>query len=130
MSQTEPKGKSPKVKRENDTEWPQKTELENTTTQSQATSLNDKGDNKARKLQSEEAPLVPQKKTMTVLNGPPVQEMVGGLSVRQYLNNNLTQHLLEGLREVSKNQPEDPLRELGEFLIRRSEELKQDAEST
>lgn len=59
-----------------------------------------------------------------VLRGPPVHEVVGGSSVRQYLNKHLTKHLLEGLNEVSARKPEDPLKELGEFLIRRSEELK------
>lgn len=56
---------------------------------------------------------------------PPVHEMVGGSSVRQYLNKHLTKHLLEGLKITAKNQPEDPLRELGEFLIARSKELKE-----
>lgn len=56
--------------------------------------------------------------------GPPVHEVVGGSSVRQYLNKHLTQHLLEGLVQVNKTKPEDPLRELGEFLIKRSEQLK------
>lgn len=55
---------------------------------------------------------------------PPVHEMVGGSSVRQYLNKHLTQHLLEGLRDVSKRQPQDPLRELGEFLVQRAKELE------
>lgn len=55
---------------------------------------------------------------------PPVHEMVGGSSVRQYLNKHLTKHLLEGLKVTARNQPEDPLRELGEFLIARSQELK------
>lgn len=55
---------------------------------------------------------------------PPVHEMVGGSSVRQYLNQNLTAHLLEGLKLMAKQKPEDPLRELGEFLIERSKDLK------
>lgn len=54
---------------------------------------------------------------------PPVHEVVGGSSMRQYLNKHLTQHLLEGLQEVSKEKPEDPLRKLGEFLIKRADEL-------
>mmetsp|Transcript_8110 Transcript_8110/g.8047 ORF Transcript_8110/g.8047 Transcript_8110/m.8047 type:complete len:138 (-) Transcript_8110:91-504(-) len=56
-------------------------------------------------------------------NELPVHEVVGGSSVRQYLNKHLTQHLLEGLREVSKNKPEDPLKYLGEFLIQRSSQI-------
>lgn len=57
---------------------------------------------------------------------PPVHEMVGGSSVRRYLNQHLTQHLLEGLKRVSANKPADPLRELGEFLIQRSKELEKE----
>lgn len=56
-------------------------------------------------------------------NELPVHEVVGGSSVRQYLNRHLTQHLLEGLRDVSKNKPEDPLKYLGEFLIQRSNQI-------
>lgn len=56
-------------------------------------------------------------------NELPVHEVVGGSSVRQYLNKHLSQHLLEGLREVSKNKPEEPLKYLGEFLIQRSSEI-------
>lgn len=55
---------------------------------------------------------------------PPVHEMVGGSSVRQYLNKNVTPHLLEGLKKMAQSKPDDPLRELGEFLIARSEKLK------
>lgn len=55
---------------------------------------------------------------------PPVHELVGGSSVRKYLNQNLTPHLLEGLKIIGKNKPEDPLYELAQFLLRRSEELK------
>lgn len=52
-----------------------------------------------------------------VFSSPPVHEMIGGLTVRQYLNKHLTQHLLAGLRHVSKTRPEDPLQTLGEYLI-------------
>lgn len=62
--------------------------------------------------------------TVVSHNEPPVHEMVGGSSVRQYLNKNVTPHLLEGLKMMAKSKPEDPLRELGEFLIARSEQLK------
>lgn len=78
---------------------------------------------KTRKLQAEDETQL--KRPKTALSQPPVHEMVGGSSVRQYLNENLTQHLLEGLREVSKNKPEDPLRALGTFLIECSNQLKE-----
>lgn len=57
---------------------------------------------------------------------PPVHEVVGGSSVRQYLNKNLTEHLLEGLRKVAKEKPEDPLTELGQFLLQRAAEMKKE----
>lgn len=57
---------------------------------------------------------------------PPVHEVVGGSSVRQYLNKNLTEHLLEGLRKVAKDKPQDPLTELGQFLLQRAAQLKKE----
>lgn len=57
---------------------------------------------------------------------PPVHEMVGGSSVRRFLNEHLTEHLLEGLKHVSKTKPENPLYELGTFLIERSKTVKSD----
>lgn len=58
--------------------------------------------------------------------GPPMHEIVGGSSVRRYLNQHLTHHLLDGLREINKTKPNDPLKALGEFLIKRSDEIKSD----
>ncbi|KAG7660327.1 uncharacterized protein J8A68_006164 [[Candida] subhashii] len=55
---------------------------------------------------------------------PPMHEIVGGSSVRRYLNQYLTKHLLEGLKEVGQKKPQDPLEYLGKFLIERSQELK------
>lgn len=55
----------------------------------------------------------------------PMHEIVGGSSIRQYLNKHLTEHILEGLRQVGKEKPSDPLRVLGEFLIERSKEIEQ-----
>lgn len=57
--------------------------------------------------------------------GDPVHEYAGGSSIRQYLNKTLTVHLLEGLKEVGEKKPEDPLQYLGEFLIKRGQELKE-----
>ncbi|KAM9894985.1 hypothetical protein OXX79_008360 [Metschnikowia pulcherrima] len=71
----------------------------------------------------------PAKKSKTESNHtkkePPLHEMVGGSSVRQYLNKHLTVHVLEGLKQISRDQPEDPLLELGQFLIQKSKELKE-----
>lgn len=73
------------------------------------------------KLENGKASATPEPKSAPE---PPIHEVVGGSSVRQYLNKHLTQHLLEGLTQVNKTKPEDPLKALGEFLIKRSEELK------
>ncbi|KAI1189066.1 hypothetical protein F5B17DRAFT_428891 [Nemania serpens] len=47
-----------------------------------------------------------------------------GAPVRQYLNSKVTAHLLEGMKQLAEDQPKDPLRVLGEFLIERSKELE------
>lgn len=73
----------------------------------------------AKKMKIEEKPNHKQ---------PPVHGMVGGSSVRQYLNKHVTEHLLEGLKQIGKEKPEDPLKSLGEFLIRRSDEVNQKEE--
>lgn len=88
-------------------------------------------ENHALEVEREDSP--PAKKIKTENSVPkhkeaPIHEIVGGSSVRQYLNKHLTQHLLEGLKQVSKEKPEDPLASLGQFLIQRSEELKKAGE--
>lgn len=55
----------------------------------------------------------------------PMHEIVGGSSVRQYLNKHLTAHILDGLKQIGNEKPPDPLRVLGEFLIQRSQEVEQ-----
>ncbi|KAI1828010.1 hypothetical protein F4861DRAFT_238158 [Xylaria intraflava] len=47
-----------------------------------------------------------------------------GAPIRQYLNGRVTAHLLEGMKQLAKDQPKDPLRVLGEFLIERSKEFE------
>ncbi|CUM63526.1 uncharacterized protein PRCAT00001103001 [Priceomyces carsonii] len=59
---------------------------------------------------------------------PPLTEVVGGSSLRRYLNEHLTLHILEGLRELSRDKPKDPLFHLGQFLINRSQEQKNQRE--
>ncbi|CAI4057754.1 hypothetical protein SUVZ_02G5750 [Saccharomyces uvarum] len=46
---------------------------------------------------------------------------VGGSQTRKYLNTNVTPHLLAGMRLIAVQQPDDPLRTLGEYLINQSE---------
>ncbi|KAI0514797.1 hypothetical protein F5B22DRAFT_647276 [Xylaria bambusicola] len=47
-----------------------------------------------------------------------------GAPVRQYLNSKVTAHLLEGMKQLAKDQPKDPLRVLGQFLLERSKEFE------
>ncbi|SCW02750.1 LAFE_0F13454g1_1 [Lachancea fermentati] len=49
-------------------------------------------------------------------------ETIGGSHTRKYLNEHVTPVLLRGMRLVAKQKPEDPLRFLGEFLIKESEQ--------
>ncbi|CAI7602192.1 unnamed protein product [Penicillium manginii] len=51
----------------------------------------------------------------------------GGAPARVYLNEKIVPHLLEGMKTVAREQPSDPLRVLGEFLIQKSVELEGDA---
>ncbi|KAG5977851.1 hypothetical protein E4U55_006492 [Claviceps digitariae] len=47
-----------------------------------------------------------------------------GDPTRQYLNTKVTGVLLEGMKQLAKDQPETPLRSLGEYLIQKSKELE------
>lgn len=47
--------------------------------------------------------------------------MIGGSTTRRYLNEHVTKHLLEGMKLIAREKPEDPLRVLGQFLIDASE---------
>lgn len=49
---------------------------------------------------------------------------IGGSQTRRYLNKYVTPALLDGMRQIAIQQPSDPLRVLGEYLISRSEENK------
>ncbi|KAI1107837.1 hypothetical protein F4804DRAFT_296082 [Jackrogersella minutella] len=47
-----------------------------------------------------------------------------GAPVRQYLNSKVTGPLLDGMKIIAKEQPQEPLRVLGEYLIQRSKDLE------
>ncbi|KAK8114756.1 uncharacterized protein PG998_000697 [Apiospora kogelbergensis] len=55
----------------------------------------------------------------------PAEAPPHGAPVRQYLNSKVTGALLEGMKQIAKEQPKDPLRVLGEFLLQRSKEVEQ-----
>ncbi|EMG46431.1 hypothetical protein G210_3320 [Candida maltosa Xu316] len=89
---------------------------ESGSTVSRARSTTPAGTSKKTKMESSITPALE--------NQPPMHEIVGGSSVRRYLNEHVTKALLEGLKEVGHVKPEDPLKYLGEFLITKSQESK------
>lgn len=54
----------------------------------------------------------------------PSQAPPHGAPTRQYLNGKVTGVLLDGMKQLAKEQPKDPLRVLGEYLLQRSRELE------
>ncbi|KAL4974227.1 hypothetical protein BDW66DRAFT_153041 [Aspergillus desertorum] len=49
----------------------------------------------------------------------------GGAPARVYMNEKIVPYLLEGMKTVTKEQPANPLRVLGEFLIQKSNEVQE-----
>lgn len=54
----------------------------------------------------------------------PAEAAPHGDSTRRYLNTKVTGVLLEGVKQLAKDKPSDPLRVLGEYLIQKSKELE------
>lgn len=54
----------------------------------------------------------------------PTEAVPHGDPTRRYLNTKVTGVLLEGMKQLAKDQPSDPLRVLGEFLLQKSRELE------
>ncbi|KUI60896.1 Set1 complex component sdc1 [Cytospora mali] len=54
----------------------------------------------------------------------PTMAATHGAPTRQYLNSKVTYHVMEGMKIVAKERPADPLRVLGEFLLKRSQEIE------
>ncbi|KAL4742585.1 hypothetical protein BDV11DRAFT_166996 [Aspergillus similis] len=48
----------------------------------------------------------------------------GGAPARVYMNEKIVPYLLEGMKTVTKEQPANPLRVLGEFLLQKSNEVE------
>ncbi|KOC16034.1 COMPASS complex subunit Sdc1 [Aspergillus flavus AF70] len=55
---------------------------------------------------------------------PTTQLRPGGAPARVYMNEKIVPYLLEGMKHVTKEQPQNPLRVLGEFLIQKSNEVE------
>ncbi|KAL1982669.1 hypothetical protein VTN96DRAFT_1039 [Rasamsonia emersonii] len=58
------------------------------------------------------------------------QVRAGGAPARVYMNEKIVPYLLEGMKAVTRDQPPNPLRVLGEFLIQKSNEVESGATST
>ncbi|KAF2857308.1 hypothetical protein K470DRAFT_279386 [Piedraia hortae CBS 480.64] len=54
----------------------------------------------------------------------PSKPAAHGGPTRQYINNNVTPHLLEGMKYLAMYEPEKPLKVLAEFLAKRSKEVE------
>ncbi|KAL4927238.1 DPY30/SDC1 family protein [Aspergillus undulatus] len=61
-------------------------------------------------------------------NGNPVRP--GGAPARVYMNEKIVPYLLEGMKGVTREQPANPLRVLGEFLIQKSNEVEGQGQGT
>lgn len=54
----------------------------------------------------------------------PAEAPPHGDQTRRYLNTRVTGVLLEGMKQIAKDQPEAPLKALGEYLLHKSKELE------
>ncbi|KAG9257858.1 uncharacterized protein F5Z01DRAFT_644419 [Emericellopsis atlantica] len=54
----------------------------------------------------------------------PAEAPPHGDVTRRYLNTKVTGVLLDGVKQIAKDKPEDPLRVLGEYLLQKSKELE------
>ncbi|RAO69292.1 uncharacterized protein BHQ10_005304 [Talaromyces amestolkiae] len=52
-------------------------------------------------------------------------KVAGGAPARIYLNEKITPYLLDGLKDIAREQPQNPLKVLGEYLIKKSNEVEQ-----
>ncbi|KAL9016205.1 MAG: hypothetical protein Q9185_006434 [Variospora sp. 1 TL-2023] len=69
----------------------------------------------------------PSRNTNGVIEAPsplPAKAATHGAPARRYLNEKVTGVLLEGMKRLAVEQPEDPLRVLGEYLLQRSKEVE------
>ncbi|SMN22253.1 similar to Saccharomyces cerevisiae YDR469W SDC1 Subunit of the COMPASS (Set1C) complex, which methylates lysine 4 of histone H3 and is required in chromatin silencing at telomeres [Maudiozyma saulgeensis] len=79
------------------------------------------------KLETPVAAEIPTPSPLPSLNeGKSLADIIGGSQVRRYLNENVTPYLLQGMRDIANEQPNEPLRVLGEYLIKENDRLKQE----
>ncbi|OCK78667.1 hypothetical protein K432DRAFT_87852 [Lepidopterella palustris CBS 459.81] len=60
----------------------------------------------------------------TTSTQPPIHPNPHGSPTRVYLNQNVTPHLLEGMKHLVTQEPEKPLKWLSEFLAEKSREIE------
>lgn len=60
-------------------------------------------------------------RTQGLIDKIDLSETIGGSQTRRYLNKNVTPFLLNGMRQIAIDKPDDPLRVLGEYLIQQSD---------
>lgn len=54
----------------------------------------------------------------------PAEAPPHGDQTRRYLNTKVTGVLLEGMKQIARDQPNEPLKALGEYLLQKSKELE------
>lgn len=75
---------------------------------------------------TEQTPSLKNETTLSIPDPVSMSDSIGGAPVRKWLNKEVSPYLLQGMRELVKVQPEDPLTYLGEYLIHAAKERSND----
>lgn len=81
-------------------------------------------DSNSNEISDTETPVSPIEKSSST-DSKIMAEIVGGSQVRKYLNANVTPYLLQGMRQIANEQPQEPLKALGEYLIEMNKKLQE-----
>lgn len=81
-------------------------------------------DTNKNEISSTETPVSPIDKSSST-DSRIMADIVGGSQVRKYLNANVTPYLLQGMRQIANEQPQEPLKALGEYLIEMNKKLQE-----
>ncbi|CAH2449251.1 COMPASS component [Komagataella phaffii CBS 7435] len=68
-----------------------------------------------------------KKRKVEIPAGLEASDIIGGSDVRKWLNKELTFELIEGIKQMAKERPQDCLEWLGQYLLTRSKERKENA---
>ena len=85
-------------------------------------------DSDGNQISNTETPLSPIEKA-TSTDSKLMADIVGGSQVRKYLNANVTPYLLQGMRQIANEQPQEPLKALGEYLIEMNTKLQEESKN-